>query len=678
MKLEFFPKLALDGIRKNKRLYTPYLLACVGMVAMLYIITFLSESPLVHSARGSYTACMAMGFGSWVIAIFSCIFLFYTNAFLIRRRKKEFGLYNILGMEKRHIGVILFWETLFTALIALAAGLAVGILLSKLVELALLRLLQSGVTFTFSVSVPALARTAGVFAVIFVLLYLNALRQVRFSSAIALLRSESAGEKPPKANWLLGLVGLLLLGSAYYVAVTVADPVSALFWFFIAVVLVILATYLLMICGSVVLCRSLQKNRRYYYRADHFVSVSSMSYRMKRNGAGLASICVLATMVLVMISSTASLYFGAEDALTDRYPREENITIWLKGPEQLTDDTIPAARAALNETLQKNGVTPQNIIDYRCARVYGDLDGEDAQLVAGYVAGGTLCGFEFIPLADYNAAAGENRVLQNGEVLLYAHGIGYRGSEIHFDNACTLRIAEQLSAESFPFRPLSTETVPTLMLVVDDPQAALAPIYALRDENGEELPSTRWVYQFDTGLTEDAQIELLYGDGGLSDTLFENSSKGEAYTYDAQSRASNKDDFYGTFGSLFFLGALLSVVFTFAAVLIIYYKQISEGYEDQARFAIMQSIGMTRREIRRSINSQLLTVFFLPLGLAGVHLIFAFPMVRKVLTLFGLQNLRLFALVTALCFVFFAAIYAVIYRATSSAYFAIVSDAERE
>ena len=675
MKLEFFPKLALDGIRKNKRLYTPYLLACVGMVAMLYIITFLSQSPLVQSARGGTTACMAMGFGSWVIAIFSCIFLFYTNAFLIRRRKKEFGLYNILGMEKRHIGVILFWETLFTALIALAAGLAIGILLSKLVELALLKLLQSGVTFTFSVSVPALARTLIVFAVIFVLLYLNALRQVRFSSAIALLRSESAGEKPPKANWLLGIVGLLLLGSAYYIAVTVADPVSALFWFFIAVVLVILATYLLMICGSVVLCRSLQKNRRYYYRADHFVSVSSMAYRMKRNGAGLASICVLATMVLVMISSTASLFFGAEDSLKTRYPREENITVWLDGAEQLTDDSIPAARAALNETLRENGVTPQNIIDYRCARVYGNLLDEDVQLVAGYVASGSLCGFEFIPLADYNAATGENRTLQNGEVLLYAHGIGYRGSEICFEGACTLRIAEQLDAESFPFRPLSTETVPTLMLVVSDPQAALAPIYALRDENGEELPSTRWAYQFDTGLTEDAQIALL---GDLQDTLFENSNGGKGYTYDAQSRVSNADDFYGTFGSLFFLGALLSVVFTFAAVLIIYYKQISEGYEDQARFAIMQKVGMTRREIRRSINSQLLTVFFLPLGLAGVHLIFAFPMVRKVLTLFGLQNLRLFALVTALCFVFFAAVYAVIYRTTSSAYFAIVSDGERE
>ena len=216
------------------------------------------------------------------------------------------------------------------------------------------------------------------------------------------------------------------------------------------------------------------------------------------------------------------------------------------------------------------------------------------------------------------------------------------------------------------------------MLVVDDPQAALAPLYALQDDSGKPLLTTRWTYQFDTGLSEDGQIALLDRDGGLRDTLFENSNDGKAYGYDAQSRASNKDDFFATFGSLFFLGALLSVVFTFAAVLIIYYKQVSEGYEDQARFAIMQSIGMTRREIRRSIDSQLLTVFFLPLGLAGVHLVFAFPMVRKVLTLFGLQNAALFASVTALSFVFFAVIYAIIYRATSSAYFAIVSDAERE
>ena len=678
MKLEFFPKLAMDGIRKKKRLYTPYILACIGMVAMLYIITFLSQSPLIQSARGGTSACLAMEFGSWVIAVFSCIFLFYTNAFLIRRRKKEFGLYNILGMEKRHIGVILFWETLITALLALAAGLALGVLLSKLVELALLKLLQSSVTFTFSVSVPALVRTAVVFAVIFALLFLSALRQVRFSSALALLRSESAGEKPPRANWLLGVLGILLLGAAYYIAVAVADPVSALFWFFIAVLLVIFATFLLMICGSVVLCRTLQKNRRYYYRADHFVSVSSMTYRMKRNGAGLASICILATMVLVMLSSTASLYFGADDALRTRYPREETITLWLREPQQLTDDTVPQVRKALDAMLQKNGVTPQNIIDYRCARVYGNLRGEDAQLIAGYVASGSLCGFELIPLADYNAAAGEHRVLRSGEVLLYAHGIDYRGSEIRFEDACTLRVAEQLDGAAFPFRPLSTETVPTIMLVVGDPQSALAPLYALQDESGKPLLSTRWVYQFDTGLSEDAQIALLDDDGGLRDTLFENSNGGKAYGYDAQSRASNKDDFFGTFGSLFFLGALLSVVFTFAAVLIIYYKQISEGYEDQARFAILQKLGMTRREIRRSINSQLLTVFFLPLGLAGVHLVFAFPMVRKVLTLFDLRNLTLFAAVTALSFVFFALIYAVIYRATSSAYFAIVSDSERE
>ena len=678
MKLEFFPKLAMDGIRKNKRLYTPYILACIGMVAMLYIITFLSQSPLVYSARGGYTACMAMEFGSWVIAVFSCIFLFYTNAFLIRRRKKEFGLYNILGMEKRHIGVILFWETLITALIALAAGLALGVLLSKLVELALLKLLQSGVTFAFSVSVPALARTAVVFAVIFALLFLNALRQVRFSSAIALLRSESAGEKPPRANWLLGVLGVALLGAAYYVAVTVADPVSALFWFFIAVLLVIFATFLLLISGSVVLCRALQKNRRYYYRADHFVSVSSMTYRMKRNGAGLASICILATMVLVMLSSTASLYFGADDALKTRYPREEDITLWLREPRQLTDDTVPQVRAALDKMLQETGVTPQDALDYRCARVYGNLRGEDAQLVAGYGTSGSLCGFEWIPLSDYNAATGENRVLGNGEVLLCAHHTTYRSDTIRFETVCTFRIAEHIAPADFPFSPSSMESVPTLMLVVDDPQAALAPLYALQDDSGKPLLSTRWVYQFDTGLSEDAQIALLDGDGGLHDTLFENSNDGKAYGYDAQSRASNKDDFFATFGSLFFLGALLSVVFTFAAVLIIYYKQVSEGYEDQARFAIMQSIGMTRREIRRSIDSQLLTVFFLPLGLAGVHLVFAFPMVRKVLTLFGLQNATLFASVTALSFVFFAVIYAIIYRATSSAYFAIVSDAERE
>ncbi|MGM9638945.1 MAG: FtsX-like permease family protein, partial [Butyricicoccaceae bacterium] len=295
MKMGFYPRLAWDGIRKNRRLYTPYLLACTGVVMMHYIIGFLAASPIVAGLPGGSTIAVMLRMGGGVMAFFAALFLFYSNAFLIRRRKKEFGLYNILGMGKVQIAHILFWETLLTAALALGLGLPAGVGLSKLFELLMLRMMNGGVSYVFSISVQGMRQTAAVFGGIFGLLFLNSLRQVSLSSPMELLRSESAGEKPPRANWVLGLLGLLLLGAAYYLAVTIRDPLTALAVFFGAVAMVIAATYLLFIFGSVVLCRLLQRSSGYYYQARHFVSTASMVYRMKRNGAGLASICILLT-----------------------------------------------------------------------------------------------------------------------------------------------------------------------------------------------------------------------------------------------------------------------------------------------------------------------------------------------------------------------------------------------
>ena len=322
MKLLFYPRLAWTGIRKNRRLYLPYLLTCIGMVMMEYIICFLKDSEAVRSMRGAMMITGMMSFGSFVIAVFALIFLFYTNSFLMRRRKKEFGLYSILGMSRRNLGRILLWETLFVLVISLAAGLFAGAALSKLAELILLNMLHGKTTYSLTLSAPAATYTLCVFLVIFALLFLKSLWQVRSLDALSLLKSESVGEKPPRANWALGLLGLLVLGAGYALAVYVGDPVSALAWFFVAVILVIIGTYMVFVSFSVVLLRVLQKRKNYYYKARHFVSVSSMAYRMKRNGAGLASICVLATMVLVMISTTVSLYFGVEDSLNTRYPND--------------------------------------------------------------------------------------------------------------------------------------------------------------------------------------------------------------------------------------------------------------------------------------------------------------------------------------------------------------------
>lgn len=321
MKRNLYPKLALLGIRKNRKTYGPYILTCIGMVMMFYIISFLSTNPAVSEMRGGDMLQSMLGLGCGVIGVFSLVLLFYTNSFLIRRRKREFGLYNILGMGKRNISRILIWETLFIAIGSIVFGLFCGILFSKVAELCIAWFLDTNVSFGFTISGNAVSTTLWLFLIIFLFILFHSLHQVHVSNPVELLRSEAVGEKPPKANWFLAAVGIVLLGGAYYLAVSIEDPVSAIIWFFVAVLMVIGATYLLFIAGSVTFCRLLQKKKKYYYKTNHFISISSMLYRMKRNGAGLASICILSTMVLVMISSTACLYIGSEDSLRSRYPR---------------------------------------------------------------------------------------------------------------------------------------------------------------------------------------------------------------------------------------------------------------------------------------------------------------------------------------------------------------------
>lgn len=670
MKASFFPALALDSIRKNRRLYIPYFLTCAGMVMMEYIVTYLQYSETLGAMRGGSNIRMMMGFGSFVIALFALLFLFYTNSFLIRRRKKEFGLYNILGMGKRHISRILFFETLFIAVGSVLTGLVTGILLSKLAELGMVRILDGAATFTLSLSLTAVLRTAAVFGAIFLLLFLNGLRQIRLSSAIQLLRSENMGEKPPKANWVAGILGAGLLAVAYWMAVTIQDPISALGLFFVAVLLVIVATYLLMIAGSVLLCRILQKNKRYYYQSRHFVSVSSMAYRMKRNGAGLASICILATMVLVIISSTSSLLFGAEDALQSRYPRECTIDYRLNQAEELQNGSIARLRQAVVEEAADKGMTLQNPLDWRSLSGWGGLEGNRVSIRSYDMQVTSLSCFYFIPLEEYNRSCGTHYSLQPGEALLYVDRGSFTGDTVTFDDRCTLRIVRQVDT-CIPDGMMSSMIAPSYVFILPD-LSAVEPLAAPVEKGsmGQAL-SVRWHYAFDTGLTGEQQDNAIQG----LETALRNTAKlSENAMVTVESRQLNRADFLGTYGSFFYLGAILSVVFLAAAVEIIYYKQITEGYEDQARFSIMQKVGMTRPEIRRSINSQLLTVFFLPLLGAGLHLAFAYPMIRQLLQLLNLTNLRLFALATLISFGVFALFYTIVYRLTSNAYYHIVSD----
>ncbi len=667
MKLGFYPRLAATGIRKNRRVFLPFILACSGMVMMFYIILYLAVSETIRSLIGGGTIQAILGMGSWVIAVFAAIFLFYTNSFLLRRRKKEFGLYNILGMGKWNIARVLFWETLIVAAVSVTAGLAAGIAFSKLAELGLVNITRGRVTYDLSVSFLAVKRSAQVFGVIFLLLLVNSIRQVRFAGAISLLRSENTGEKPPKGNWFVGILGVALLAAAYYLAVTTEDPIAAIVTFFIAVVMVIVGTYLLMIAGSVLFCRILQKNRGYYYKPNHFVSVSSMVYRMKRNGAGLASICILATMVLVMIASTACLYFGGEDALMTRYPREINLKFYGADMPQTDIEKLKDAVAA---ELEARNVTPVNGYSYRGFNLSGLLDGNTVKIDASdpdkAAEAASMGIFYFVPLEDYNRLMGTAETLAPGEALICADRRAYSGETIRFGSAVTFRVKKQVD----PFMGNGEDAmnmIPGITLILPDLEGALE---ALRDAPG--CSEAHWRYHFDTGLEPAKQILLYRALSAFCREIGASDSFGHIYGY-VECRENERTGFYGLYGGLFYLGILLSLVFILAAVLIMYYKQISEGYEDQSRFEIMRKVGMTKREIRRSINSQLLTVFFLPLAMAALHIVFAFPIIRRLLLLFGLNNVPLFAATTGITFLVFALFYTVVYRMTSNAYYRIVS-----
>ena len=674
MKRGFYPRLAWSGMRKNSKLYLPYTLACIGMTAMFYILMHLADSPALKLIPSSASVTMTLSLGSFVMGVFSLLFLFYTNSFLVRRRFKEFGLYNVLGMNKGNISRVLAWEALINALISLAGGLFLGIALSKLAELGLVNIMGGDTDLDLRISVKALEVTVMFFCGIFLLIYLNSLIKIRRSSASELVKSENFGEKPPRANWLFGLAGIVILAAAYYIAVSIKTPLTALSLFFIAVIMVIVATYLIFIAGSVWICRLLQKNKRYYYKKNHFVSVSSMVYRMKRNGAGLASICILATMVLVMISSTTCLYFGAEDALRDRYPRDISISASYSGLDSMTDENISALRGEISAAV--GGAETENILDYRCASLVGSLENGILDLSEASIYSTAMTTYDYVaevyivPLADYNAIAGTNESLGSDEAMIYAYRMDYTDKTFAVDELVSFRVKKVL--DSFPIADGSAmaSIAPTVFVIVPDFADTVAKLGGAVSSSGDEPASLSWNYAFDTPVSDEEETAMCER---IGERLSECSESGGYLYYSRESLAANRADFYGMFGGLFFLGIMLSIAFICAAVLIIYYKQISEGYEDRRRFEIMQNVGMTKKEIRSSINSQLLTVFFLPLIFAGLHLGFAFPFIHKLLMLFNLSNLPLLIGTTAISFGVFALLYAVVFRVTSNAYYNIVS-----
>lgn len=669
-----YPRLAATGVRKNSRTYLPYILTCSGMIMMFYIVAFLRRNSFVAEMKGGGQMQILLAFGCVVMVIFSAIFIFYTNSFLIRGRKKEFGLYNILGMGKRNIAQILIWETVFVYISSLIVGNGCGMLFSKLAELFLIHIMKADVDYEFAPDFGAVRLAALWYAIIFLLILFNALRQIHLTNPIELMKSENTGEKPPKSNLFLTVPGVLLLGGAYYMAVTIKNPLSAIFAFLIAVIMVILATYMLFIAGSVSVCRILQKNKGYYYKTNHFVSVSSMVYRMKRNGAGLASICILSTMVLVTLSSTICLYTGEERMLRERYPRDITVNIY-----SIEEKDVALIKGFADAALKKYGETAKDEIEYPYISISGVFEGDNVTLDP------TDLNFNFsdastitlIPIENYNKIMGENISLAKDEVIVTGTKSDYAFDMINIKELGSFRVAGK--AKDFIFKGDSAAIMNSEIYLFVSDIDVIKEVYEKQLEvyDRKYASSLHNYYGFDLDCDEEKQVSILeeiyFSTAQYQKDLHDAGKSGEWFGYRIESKASDKYEFFALYGGLFFLGMIFGIVFTFAAALIMYYKQISEGYEDKARFDILQKVGMTKREIKRSINSQVLTVFFLPLISAGIHMAFAFPIVSRLLMLFGLTDTAFFAVVTLLCFGVFSAMYIMVYLVTSRSYYTIVS-----
>lgn len=676
MRINVYPKLAWEGIRKNKRLYVPYIAMGALMIMMFYLLRFLQDSPVIGVMRGAVTLSTVLPMGYAVIAIFSIIFLFYTNSFLIRQRYREFGLYNILGMNKQNVCMIMVWESIFVGSIAIVTGLAAGILLSKGAELVLFNLVHMDISFDLRISAVSVFYTITGYIIIYLILLLNSVIKVWFAKPLDLLKSNKVGEKMPKRTWVYAAVGMVLLGAAYYLAVSIKEPLTALMYFFLAVIMVIIGTYALFMAGSVVLCRILQKNKRYYYQPNHFISVSSMMYRMKRNGAGLASICILLTMVLVMLSSTTSLYFGIEDSLVGRYPHSVNVVVGFSDVEDLNSENLKK----LYEAVRENSPEVKETDCYTVGGTSGLFSDQGINLdvtsvdvsMNDYEQVGTL---QVMSLEEYNRLCDADETLNADECLLYANRITYDSDTFTIVDGASYKVKKMLD-NCVKDGDLDSMMNPSMIMVVPDFEECLKTVSDFRTRTEGTVMALRWKCGYDVESTEQETKEAEAIEESLA-RLSETKSVDGLIFYSVDSREDNRESFYDLNGSLFFLGIVLSTVFLLAAVMIIYYKQLSEGYEDYTRYEIMQKVGMTKQDIRKSINSQMLTVFFSPLLMAGLHLCFAFPFLWKIMMIFGLNNRTLIIAITVICYIIFGIFYTVVYKITSNLYFHIVSGNKR-
>ena len=629
-------------------------------VAMFYIVKSLSYNPGLKNMVGSNTMMTMMSMCSVMIALFAIIFLFYTNSFLVKRRKKEFGVFNILGMEKSHIAKTMAWENFYVTLISIAGGLVIGIALDKAMFLLIAQVLNEEISLGFFISDKAIISTVVMFCIIFLLILLNSIRQIKTANPIELLTAGNAGEREPKTKWILTILGLLSLGTGYYIALAIKNPLTALVYFFFAVILVIIGTYMLFTAGSIALLKILRKNKKYYYKTKHFTSISGMIYRMKQNAVGLANICILSTAVLVMVSSTSSLMLGMQDVIATRYP-DDFIVYSNETSEERAYESFDAIRELQEE--QNLNVTSEREYRYLVFPAFINGDTFEVTRDANFSSLGNLNNLIFVSLSDYNRVMGTDKTLAEDEILVYSDRLQFDYPTLKiFDREYSVK--EKI--DEFIGNGLIVAVAANTQFIVLPDGTDIEELYALQKEAlSDGASEIQYYYGFNSDADEETQRAFYR-------TLLED-YVGHGYEGTIESKVDSRSEFVGLYGGFFFIGIFLGILFIMATVLIIYYKQISEGYDDKQRYEIMQKVGMTHQEIKNSIHSQVLTVFFLPLIVAGIHIAVAFPIITKLLALLNLLNVQLFLTCTVVCYVVFAVMYLLIYLLTARTYYKIVS-----
>ncbi|MDB7951820.1 ABC transporter permease [Faecalitalea cylindroides] len=664
MSKTFYFRLAFDNLKKNAKMYIPFVLSCILTIMMYYMVSSLSMNPNMMNMIGGDVMQQILSLGIYVITVFAVIFLFYTNSFLIKRRKREFGLFNILGMEKKHLSIVIALESIIVFLVSMVLGIGIGILLDKAFYLLIAKMLNASIALGFYISYQSIVNSIILFLIIFVLMYLFSLIQINLSNPIELLHGDQHGEKEPKTKWLLALIGLICLGTGYYMSVSIQDPVTAFAFFMVAVILVVIGTYMLFTAGSIVILKLLRKNKRYYYKTNHFISVSNMIYRMKQNAVGLGNICILSTMVLVMLSTTISLWVGMNDIIETRFPRDITVSINSVDSNQALytiDD--------MNYAIEQVGIQTEDELVYRTLSVSAFNQGNT------YTFGNENMSLQdisnvvvlyFITLDDYNRTEGTNVSLAPDEVLVFPSGkqFDHKTIDIASNTFKVKGILDSIKADSNYSANLQNS-----MFVVVDSMDTLFMIDDLQKQAyGDNASYIHTSYDFNLSKSEEMSVKEA------TDALIANYPGDTTYMM-VDTQEGNYEDLLSLYASFLFIGIFLSFLFIMATVLIMYYKQITEGYEDKKRFEIMQKVGLNKREVKKTINSQVLTVFFLPLVVAAIHIVFAFPMIEKMLRLLYLDNTNLYIMTTVICFGVFALVYVLIYFLTSKVYYGIVRNA---